>query len=130
MVVIAVLVACVVGWLLFLSRGSRIGERSLRWSLVWGCVFLTLQVLSWLGLRLEAALGYVIPLPGLALFLILGMFMCVPVLLTALVLGVGGMVLRGHDRMRALLGTVVSVLILVVAWYTYVWPQLTVFVYG
>ena len=66
----------------------------------------------------------------LLLVLGIGMFVSVLSLVAALFLEVGGMVLQRHNRMQAFIGTAVSAVVLVVAWYTYVWPHLSVFIYG
>jgi hypothetical protein len=102
---------------------SKLGKWSLRLSLVFGVVFL----LSFAGLRYMQSAGYVegtgTP-PWFAILLVLVMLACLLLVLVALVLGVAGMLQRRRKKRYAVLGALISVLVLGVAYYAWLGPFL------
>ena len=105
------------------TEHSQLGRWSLRLSLFFGVVFL----LGFAGLRFMQSAGYVEdtgPPPWFAILLVLVMLMCLLVVLVALVFGVAGMLQRRRKKRYAVLGTLISVLVLGAAYYAWLGPFL------
>ena len=93
-------------------------------AVVCGGGFLCLLALAWLFERWRAAqpIGQA-DAPGAGLLLLLFMAMGTLFLLAALVIGVAGMLQRRRRRLYATLGSVVSVVVLTVAYLTWLGPM-------
>jgi uncharacterized BrkB/YihY/UPF0761 family membrane protein len=105
------------------TEHSKLGKWSLGLSLFFGVVFL----LGFAGLRFMQSAGYVgdtgTP-PQLAILLVLVMLICLLFVLVAVVLGIAGMLQRRRKKRYGVLGAFVGVLVLVVAYYTWLGPFL------
>lgn len=93
-------------------------------AVVYGGGFLCLLALAWLFERWRAAqpIGHA-DAPGAGLLILLFMVMGIFFLLAALVMGVAGMLQRRRKRLYAVLGSVVSVVVLTVAYLTWLGPM-------
>lgn len=105
------------------------GVFSFALSVLSGGIILCLLALFWFYERWEAASGQVIDAPGAGLLARYLMLTSVFLSLIAVGLGIAGMLQRRRRRLYAVSGTVISVVVLVVAWYGWLWPMLEFFIY-
>jgi hypothetical protein len=108
---------------------SRMGVFSFVLSVLSGGIILCLLALFWFYERWEAASGQVIDAPGAGLLARYLMLTSVFLSLIAVGLGIAGMLQRRRRRLYAVSGTAISVVVLVVAWYGWLWPMLEFFIY-
>ncbi len=103
---------------------SGAGRWSFWLSLFGGGVFSCMLALLALADRWEAAGGGSIEASGLATVFAFGILGSLLLIMAALMLGVVGMLQRRRRRLFALLGTAISVVVLLVASYGFLWDLL------
>ena len=100
-------------------------------SVLFGGIILCLLALPWLVERWEAASGQTVAedAPGAGLLARYLMITSLFLLVIAVGLGIAGILQRQRKRLYAILGTVISIVVLVMAWYGWLWPTLEFFIY-
>jgi hypothetical protein len=107
------------------------GAFSLALSVLFGGIIPGLLAMFWLLEQWKAASGQTIAedAPGVGLLVRYFMLTSLSLLMIAVGLGIAGMLQRRRRRLFAVLGTVISVAVLVVAWYGWFWPGIEFFIY-
>ena len=111
------------------AEHSKMGRWSFRLSLLWGVIFSAVFAFAYLLEWWADRQGTEVDAPGLGvLFGLVGLVSLFWVLV-ALVLGVAGMLQRKRKRLYALWGTAISVVVVLIAWFGWIWPILEFFMY-
>lgn len=108
---------------------SEAGKWAFGLSVVAGSVVLCLLGVAWVFDRWLEAGGTDLDAPGLGLILFFFMLGGIFFTSVAFALGMAGIFDRSHKRTYALVGTVISALVLLAAWQWFVWPIIEFFVY-